>query len=216
MRLARGFTLIELLIVVTVIAILAALAVPNFLASQARSKVARAHSDLRTLAIGLEAYRVDHNAYPSAESNGTMKWMRWATTPVAYLERVHLPDPFTRNADPHDLRTYRSYRFYRYYGFNDRGYTNADHDTGAIIPVYPSGPGRMRVLAYALMSHGPDRIRSVDEKGRTFLRSDNLFDTGRFMLFLYDPTNGAVSFGEILRVGGEPVGRPAPSLRLVK
>jgi prepilin-type N-terminal cleavage/methylation domain-containing protein len=60
----RAFTLIELLIVVAIIAILAAIAVPNFLEAQTRAKVARVQSDLRAIATGVETYRVDHNAYP--------------------------------------------------------------------------------------------------------------------------------------------------------
>ena len=60
----RGFTLIELLIVVAIIAILAAIAVPNFLEAQTRSKVSRVKSDMRTIATGLESYQVDYNRYP--------------------------------------------------------------------------------------------------------------------------------------------------------
>ncbi len=60
----RGFTLIELLIVVAIIAILAAIAVPNFLEAQVRSKVSRVKSDMRTLATGIEAYYVDYNHAP--------------------------------------------------------------------------------------------------------------------------------------------------------
>ena len=59
-----GFTLIELLIVVALIAILAAIAVPNFLEAQTRAKVSRAKSDMRSVAIALESYRVDNNNYP--------------------------------------------------------------------------------------------------------------------------------------------------------
>jgi len=63
MKRFKGFTLIELLIVVAIIAILAAIAVPNFLEAQVRSKVSRAKTDMRTLATALEAYYVDNNAY---------------------------------------------------------------------------------------------------------------------------------------------------------
>jgi len=63
MKRLKGFTLIELLIVVAIIAILAAIAVPNFLEAQIRSKVSRAKTDMRTLATALETYFVDNNTY---------------------------------------------------------------------------------------------------------------------------------------------------------
>ena len=61
---AWGFTLIELLIVVAIIAILAAIAAPNLLEAQTRSKVSRVHADMRSISTGLEAYRVDNSHYP--------------------------------------------------------------------------------------------------------------------------------------------------------
>src|SRR5690606_12155322 len=64
----RAFTLIELLVVVAIIAILAAIAVPNFLEAQTRSKVSRFMSDLRSSAVALEAYAVDHNKYPPPDA----------------------------------------------------------------------------------------------------------------------------------------------------
>ena len=64
MRSKKGFTLIELLIVVAIIGILAAIAIPNFLEAQTRSKVARAQAEMRNLAVNLETYYIDHNLYP--------------------------------------------------------------------------------------------------------------------------------------------------------
>jgi type II secretion system protein G len=64
MKRAHAFTLIELLVVVAVLAILAAIAVPNFLQAQVRAKVARAVSDMRAIQVGLESYAVDCNSYP--------------------------------------------------------------------------------------------------------------------------------------------------------
>jgi prepilin-type N-terminal cleavage/methylation domain-containing protein len=66
----KGFTLIELLIVVAIIAILAAIAVPNFLEAQVRSKVSRVKSDQRSLATAIEAYFVDNNLYPATARDG--------------------------------------------------------------------------------------------------------------------------------------------------
>ena len=63
MQKVKGFTLIELLIVVAIIAILAAIAVPNFLEAQTRAKVSRAKADMRSVATALEAYYVDNNKY---------------------------------------------------------------------------------------------------------------------------------------------------------
>ena len=99
----RAFTLIELLIVVAIIAILAAIAVPNFLEAQVRSKVSRAKTDMRTIATGLESYRLDNNAYPIVRAHflrgeqynrGGIHDVTDLTTPIAYLSTVDCADPF--------------------------------------------------------------------------------------------------------------------------
>src|SRR5271156_4666163 len=60
----KGFTLIELLIVVAIIAILAAIAIPNFLQAQVRAKVSRTQADMASMATAIEAYCVDNSWYP--------------------------------------------------------------------------------------------------------------------------------------------------------
>ncbi|MEW6235080.1 MAG: prepilin-type N-terminal cleavage/methylation domain-containing protein [Candidatus Omnitrophota bacterium] len=99
-----GFTLIELLIVVAIIGILAAIAVPNFLNAQVKAKLSRAYSDLRALGTAIEMYGIDNNSYPGGQGfwGGTKWWEKHTyryhvlTTPIAYLSSVPI-DPFQTN-----------------------------------------------------------------------------------------------------------------------
>jgi type IV pilus assembly protein PilA len=62
----KGFTLIELLIVVVIIGILAAIAIPKFANTKAKSILASMKTDLRNLATAQEAYYFDNSAYAPA------------------------------------------------------------------------------------------------------------------------------------------------------
>ena len=68
MRKQKGFTLIELLIVVAIIGILAAIAIPNLLTAMQRSKQKRTMADARTIATAWEARATDLNKYNAAGS----------------------------------------------------------------------------------------------------------------------------------------------------
>ena len=80
----KGFTLIELLIVVVIIGILAAIAIPKFAATKDKAKLASVKTDLRNVMTAQEAYWSDNNAYfsgavsalpnfsPSVNNSGTI------------------------------------------------------------------------------------------------------------------------------------------------
>jgi len=61
----RGFTLIEMLVVIAIIGILAAIAIPSLSGATQKSKVAKAQADLRTLESAITMYYVEENTYPT-------------------------------------------------------------------------------------------------------------------------------------------------------
>ncbi len=69
MRSAKGFTLIELLIVVVIIGILAAIAIPKFANTKTKAYVASMKADLRNLVTAQESYFADNVTYATAIGN---------------------------------------------------------------------------------------------------------------------------------------------------
>lgn len=85
----RAFTLIELLIVVAIIGVLAAIAVPNFLNAQMRAKLAQVESNFKALSTAFEMYHIDYGCYALHDPPHMYNVLNNAlTTPVAYIARI--------------------------------------------------------------------------------------------------------------------------------
>lgn len=191
----RGFTLIELLIVVAIIAILAAIAVPNFLEAQTRTRTSRAKSDMRTLATAIEAYYVDYGTPPvPANESGVVVPPAIATldgfetfvpqsitTPLSYLRSLP-DDPFRREQGELGL-----------FHFTSRDYVRATTGDDIFFDTVLEGltGAPQRNLQYFILSHGPD-----GDHDSPFI-SENPDGAA-----LYDPTNGSYSSGDIIYFQG--------------
>lgn len=222
-RLTVGFTLIELLIVVAIIAILAALAIPNYEEAQIRAKVATVKSNMRTMATTLEMYQIDHNQYPvgftqflNEVPNGALGWPSYPSTEDLIYGEVLLNSPTTNNAQKLDV-------------FNRTGPSTRGTPTGALVyynlrfmnDLLPKANWTNKVdcnwkLArelggeWALHSVGPCglpyEIPAFDWPGVIRIEGDKPpTDPKENVVFHeYDPTNGAVSLGFIYRTQRNP------------
>jgi prepilin-type N-terminal cleavage/methylation domain-containing protein len=203
----KGFTLIELLIVVAIIAILAAIAVPNFLEAQTRAKISRVKADLRTIATGVESYLVDHNIYPSNWSNVAAWDLVGITTPIAYLTSIPSRDPFIDLGLEHPIfengvptgNQVGSYLYVAMFTIGDRD----DHNTWAEW-VGPGSGWQWLRMGYILESWGPDRMHG-DTAWSVWWDLDWPVPTRPYAGIdsIYDPTNGTNSTGDVSRYGGE-------------
>ena len=205
---AVGFTLIELLIVVAIIAILAAIAVPNFLEAQVRSKVARVHADMRSVATAIESYAADFNMAPPGwrEHSDLTPWgdvlgcyihdrfaankaaLARLTTPIAYMTTIP-SDPFQTKAlkkagafDTTEMGPF-PFNYDTYAPFGD------DYAGGNFVQVKNMG------YTWCLNSPGP--ALKDGNSARIILNNSALNkDIGHFV---YDSSNGTVSTGLLMR-----------------
>lgn len=187
-RRTSGFTLIELLIVVAIIGILAAIAIPNFLLAQVRAKVSRVRADMHGLAVAIESYRVDQNGYPYFDDpsygyppryNEISYRLIQLTTPTSYSKSIHLSDPFLEQGSD-------SYQD----GFMRYEYNYRNHEVW--------GNASQRCSVWVLNSIGPDQAPNQGLLTEMWVRGWSTAD-----VIIYDPTNGTVSVGDMPRTGGE-------------
>ncbi len=203
----RAFTLIELLIVVAIIGILAAIAVPNFLAAQTRAKVSRVYADMRSIENAIETYRLDNNAFAhyvvSAGTNGpngqpvsvSMIFQYMFTTPIAYLSSLDLMNPFD------DVRKYRcppgaaaqdaSFSYggsYSYWNRRQHSGIPTDKDQWLLVTQGPTST--------VICQGFPERN---DQNSATY-------DFNDFRSRIYNLSNGIISEGNIVRLGGDLAG----------
>jgi len=197
-----GFTLIELLIVVAIIAILAMIAVPNFLEAQTRAKVSRAKADMRSLSVALQAYRVDYQQYPPDVDSGAYPRLHdyWGseiasyhmlTTPVAYITTIPR-DPFylSQSGTPPGIAD----KEIAYFEYSEENLEDERNPTKARM-LHASGCG------FVVISMGPDRYGDFTWTGREWLgvgRNDGTVLSNNGRCICYDPTNGTVSIGDII------------------
>ncbi|MDP8243235.1 MAG: prepilin-type N-terminal cleavage/methylation domain-containing protein [Candidatus Hinthialibacter antarcticus] len=181
---SHGFTLIELLIVVAIIGILAAIAVPNFLNAQIRAKIAGAQADMRNLGTAIEQYRLDNNSYPFTSADGTQRtrFQRLVvlTTPVSYMSSIP-EDKFNTLLTEEESNPLDPINTYPYW---DPAFADNYRTPNGLGKHFPN-QGRPNKI-WALMSYGPD--------------GDFEAAVGQD-LAPFDVSNGVASNGDIMRFG---------------
>ncbi len=182
----KAFSLIELLIAVAIIAILAAIAVPNFLEAQTRAKVSRTLNDLKVTGTAIEAYTVDYgrppyDGEPGFTYYGWVNGLKQLTTPTAYITTL-FSDPFKPRALGEPTRPGHTH----YIDYPGNSKPSFDYSTaywnniGVDAEMTRVWRAKFGYSQWKLTSCGPDRFHNFG------------------LTLLYDPTNGTLSGGDII------------------
>ncbi len=193
----RAFTLIELLIVVAIIGVLAAIAVPNFMNAQVRAKVSRVQADLRSFGTALETYYLDHNDYPRDETDSD-KYHKYMTnpccfpltTPVAYMSDITMRDPFMKELQILQQELGGGHTgSYSYFHYRER--------LGQYFVNHP----RVYRKAFCVLSQGPDFQPDFLHMMPGYVAYPN--GTFPWSPTTYAASNGTMSRGDIAFFGGD-------------
>ncbi len=180
-RTASAFTLIELLIVVAIIGILAAIAVPNFMNARLRAKIAATTGNMQAIGNALEMYSIDNGKYPNTYVPGSTTFInprmlrfQRLTTPIGYM-----------NASVRDV------------------FNTVDEEINAVYPFW--GPDTMDHRRLSTWFDHPNLLPLKYQHGGWAIMSfgpDLDFEsTQKQYLVWFDASNGLISDGDIYRFG---------------
>ncbi len=178
------------LILAVALGVLAAAVLPTISGAQARAKTAKVLTDFQRLAEALETYRADQGSYPPGQTDLVQYDLRPLTTPTAYIHKVIYNDVFNPRKSRRDgSEAGNKSASYFYFHLNgawaERSGLAADKRTNT----------------YIMESSGPDRYQDYVPQ---FAVGESGFGPEQ----LYDPTNGAMSAGDIAQWGGDPPFNP--------